>query len=41
MHRLASAPRRLLKRYWVTNTLFVWGVGAAVGGTALIKAVTL
>jgi N-acetylglucosaminyldiphosphoundecaprenol N-acetyl-beta-D-mannosaminyltransferase len=25
LHRLASEPRRLWKRYLVTNTLFVWG----------------
>jgi N-acetylglucosaminyldiphosphoundecaprenol N-acetyl-beta-D-mannosaminyltransferase len=26
LHRLASEPRRLWRRYLVTNTLFVWGV---------------
>jgi N-acetylglucosaminyldiphosphoundecaprenol N-acetyl-beta-D-mannosaminyltransferase len=25
LHRLASEPRRLWRRYLVTNTLFVWG----------------
>lgn len=25
LHRLASEPRRLWKRYLVTNTLFIWG----------------
>jgi hypothetical protein len=26
LHRLASEPRLLWKRYLVTNSLFVWGV---------------
>jgi hypothetical protein len=25
LHRLASEPRRLWRRYLVTNSLFVWG----------------
>ena len=27
LHRLYSEPRRLWKRYLVTNTLFVWRAG--------------
>lgn len=26
LHRLASEPRRLWRRYLVTNSLFIWGV---------------
>lgn len=25
LHRLASEPRRLWRRYLVTNSLFIWG----------------
>lgn len=33
-HRLASEPRRLWKRYLVTNTLFIWGALAQLFRTA-------
>jgi N-acetylglucosaminyldiphosphoundecaprenol N-acetyl-beta-D-mannosaminyltransferase len=32
LHRLASEPRRLWRRYWVTNTLFVSGVLRQLSG---------
>ena len=32
LHRLASEPRRLWKRYLVTNTLFIWGAFLQLSG---------
>jgi N-acetylglucosaminyldiphosphoundecaprenol N-acetyl-beta-D-mannosaminyltransferase len=33
LHRLASEPRRLWRRYLITNTLFVWGVQRQLWGS--------
>ncbi len=30
LHRLCSEPRRLFKRYAVTNTLFILGIGKQI-----------
>jgi hypothetical protein len=42
LHRLDSEPRRLWKRYLVTNSLFVWGavrqlVFSGMSGNCAIK----
>jgi len=35
LHRLASEPRRLWRRYLVTNTLFIWGAARQLLGHVL------
>ena len=37
LHRFASEPRRLWRRYLITNTLFVWGAARQLLGRAIAR----